>query len=386
VTDTENDSFATPQASPAGANMRSHFSRADMDRQLMEQQQIEEEHENERRRIEAEEEEYAREEHNRRTNQALDIGQQAAPLYSDDDSGLDGTTNDPYSPDSLGSPLSGNPAPFSDGDDTQDPENQLLQQQQYEQQQYEQQQYEQQQYEQQQQQQQQPEEQQQQIQYSEENLYNQGLQPPMGGSADLADLFSHIDRYQPLNIELETRLAPFLPELMPAIGQIDAFVKVPAPDGSDSQLGLTVLDEPSANQSDPTVLDLQLRVVSKTASLQPMTVRSIEKADKNPQKITSWINNIQEVHRQKPPPTVSYSSPMPDVEQLMQAWPASFEDALKHIELPSADMNLSLEEYARIVCGLLDIPVRDGKLTESLHVLFTLFSEFKNHPHFQQVV
>ena len=33
---------------------------------------------------------------------------------------------------------------------------------------------------------------------------------------------------------------------------------------------------------------------------------------------------------------------------------------------------------------MLDIPVHGEKLTESLHVLFTLFSDFKANVHFQQ--
>ena len=35
------------------------------------------------------------------------------------------------------------------------------------------------------------------------------------------------------------------------------------PDGVGDELGLRVLDEPAANQSDATVLELQLRAVSK---------------------------------------------------------------------------------------------------------------------------
>ena len=50
--------------------------------------------------------------------------------------------------------------------------------------------------------------------------------------------------------------------------------------------------------------------------------------------------------------------------------------------LPTGDMDIKVEEFARIACALLDIPVQ-GKLTESLHTLFTLFSEFKNNQHFQ---
>jgi intraflagellar transport protein 46 len=40
---------------------------------------------------------------------------------------------------------------------------------------------------------------------------------------------------------------------------------------------------------------------------------------------------VQDVHRQKPPPTVHYSKPMPEIEQLMQVWPQDFEEALKEV-------------------------------------------------------
>jgi hypothetical protein len=33
-------------------------------------------------------------------------------------------------------------------------------------------------------------------------------------------------RYQPQDIVLDTKLKPFIPELVPAIGDIDAFLKV----------------------------------------------------------------------------------------------------------------------------------------------------------------
>jgi intraflagellar transport protein 46 len=79
-----------------------------------------------------------------------------------------------------------------------------------------------------------------------------------------------------------------------------------------------VLDEPAAQQSDPTVLNLQLRSLSKQSNLQPMPVSSIEAADKNPKKISAWINSINDLHKSKPPPHVSYSKPMPDIEKLMQ--------------------------------------------------------------------
>jgi hypothetical protein len=62
-----------------------------------------------------------------------------------------------------------------------------------------------------------------------------------------------------------------------------------------------------------------------------MTIRSIDNAHKHPRKISSWISNITEVHRQKPPPTVHYSKPMPQIDTLMQEWPAEFEELLKRV-------------------------------------------------------
>lgn len=69
--------------------------------------------------------------------------------------------------------------------------------------------------------------------------------------------------------------------------------QIPRPDGKDDGLGLKVLDEPAAVQTDPTVLDLQLRAMSKKSGLDPVTVRSIEHADKNPREIERWIESIK---------------------------------------------------------------------------------------------
>jgi hypothetical protein len=54
------------------------------------------------------------------------------------------------------------------------------------------------------------------------------------------------------------------------------------------------------------------------------------------------------------------------------------------VNLPGADTDLSLDEYARVVCGVCDIPVY-GSLVQSLHVLFTLYNEFKSNAHFMNL-
>jgi intraflagellar transport protein 46 len=174
---------------------------------------------------------------------------------------------------------------------------------------------------------------------------------------------------------------PPTPSLSPPL--LPFSLQGPRPDGKGDNLGLVTLDEPASIQSDPTVLTLQLRAVSKSSGQQPMLVRSVEHAEKDPKAISGWIHSISDLHRHKPAPSVRYSKPMPDIEALMQIWPAPIEELLEANPLPDADMNMDLATYVRTVCALLDIPVYD-KLTESLHVLFTLYSDFKANVHFQQ--
>ena len=49
---------------------------------------------------------------------------------------------------------------------------------------------------------------------------------------------------------------------------------------------------------------------------------------------------------------------------------------------------MHVSDYAKIICAMSDVPVhklQNNKATiESLHVLFTLFSEFRSNQHFQQ--
>lgn len=75
---------------------------------------------------------------------------------------------------------------------------------------------------------------------------------------EITELFNFIDKYHPLDITLETVLFPFLPEYIPAIGDIDAFIKIPMPnsDGDEGVLGLEILDEPATEQSNPTGISI----------------------------------------------------------------------------------------------------------------------------------
>lgn len=215
-----------------------------------------------------------------------------------------------------------------------------------------------------------------------EGAYNPKDYAHLNVPPEVKDLFQYIERYKPHEVELDTTLKCFIPEYIPAIGEIDAFIKVPRPDGVDDELGFKVLDEPATVQSDPTVLELQLRALSKKQQYGDVVVRSIEYADKNPLAIEKWIQSIDDLHRTKPPPQVHYKKNMPDIESLMDAWPEGFETMLENLQLPSPDLDLSIAEYAKILCALLDIPTYENPI-ESLYLMFSLYMDFRNNPHFQ---
>jgi len=79
------------------------------------------------------------------------------------------------------------------------------------------------------------------------------------------------------------------------------------PDGTKEDLGIIVLDEPSLNHEDKTVLELRYVQEKNVIRAAPMTVESIESADKKPKEVTRWINSVQELHKTRPPPTVNYT-------------------------------------------------------------------------------
>ena len=116
-------------------------------------------------------------------------------------------------------------------------------------------------------------------------------------------------------------------------------------------------------------------------------VRSLEQAEQNPKQIQQWINSVNELHKTRPPPTVQYTKNMPDIETLMQEWTPEMEDAFNQVALPGPEIDLPLAEYAKMICGLLDIPVHKlgnkKSIVEALHLLFSLYAEFKENPHFR---
>jgi intraflagellar transport protein 46 len=225
-----------------------------------------------------------------------------------------------------------------------------------------------------------------------ENLYNPDVFKNLQVSKEIKDLFTHIGKYKPKKTPLLQKLRPFIPEYVPAVGDIDAFLKIPRPDGKDEQFGLgwQVLDEPSLKQTDPAILDQTLKSLGNQENSNQMNfVHSVENAEKNSKRVESWIDEITELNRSKPAQTVTFSKPMPDVESIMTAWPEKTERVLRQSQImPSAEeLDCSLEQYAKMVCTMFDVPVYEGnpsdsrkpdnQLIQSLHVLFSTYSQFK---------
>ncbi|KAL3141589.1 hypothetical protein ABBQ32_004831 [Trebouxia sp. C0010 RCD-2024] len=203
-------------------------------------------------------------------------------------------------------------------------------------------------------------------------------------SEEVQEVFQYVLQYKPEVLQLETPLKPFIPDYVPAVGDIDEFIKVARPDGKPDLLGLKVLDEPAAIQSDPAVLTMQLRQSSKQAGASQAAgiVARVENPAKNSKRITDWIKSIGNLQKARPSSNVHISNAMPDIESLMQQWPAEVEQQLHSIKLPDATLDVDLGSFVQIVCNVMDIPVY-GNPIEALHVLFTLLLEFKSNPAFK---
>eukprot|EP00758_Cryptobia_borreli_P010515 Tbor_TRINITY_DN5575_c1_g2::TRINITY_DN5575_c1_g2_i1::g.13931::m.13931/K19682/IFT46; intraflagellar transport protein 46 len=200
---------------------------------------------------------------------------------------------------------------------------------------------------------------------------------------DVVELFGLIENYQPLEMELPAKFRPFIPDYIPCVGDMDTFCKIPRPDGYPDNFGLVVVDEPSSKQSNPAVVKISLAHSSKLAP-KATFVHSLQNAHQKPEEIDRWVKDIQNIDK-KPLTTVNYSRPMPSIDQLLQEWPQEFEELLtSDIQFPPHNIDLDIAQYVRLLCAILDIPVYEN-IIESLHVMFTLYLEFRQNQHFQHV-
>lgn len=177
-------------------------------------------------------------------------------------------------------------------------------------------------------------------------------------------------------------MQPFIPDFIPAVGDIDAFLKVvpPKPFSEKSKviefidrLGFDILDEPCGNQSETALLHMKLRSVSTSNTRKPIPPPSISKSSKD---IEKWITEVQALHANQPYPMVVHNMPAPDIDALMTEWPTKMEHALNSVGFPSAQLDCSLKFYIELVCGLFDIPLPPTNNNNQVDYLFALSTLF----------
>ncbi|EDV54771.1 intraflagellar transport protein 46 homolog isoform X2 [Drosophila erecta] len=207
---------------------------------------------------------------------------------------------------------------------------------------------------------------------------------------ELKELFPYIVKYTPQTIDTPFHLQPFIPEFVPAVGDVDALLKVQAPPLLQPQrqkelndhlekLGLWLLDEPSGAQSEPSLLNMKLRSVlsgsmgrnprhASSASLIP-TARSAKDIDK-------WITEVEQVHMTQ---SMYDAQPRKDIDALLEDWPRSFGDeetknALDQTYRSCLQQSISLADYVGVLCERFGV---DGPLesqADYIHNVQTLFA------------
>lgn len=94
-------------------------------------------------------------------------------------------------------------------------------------------------------------------------------------------------------------MKPFIPDYIAAVGDVDEFLKPPRPDGQKETLGLHVLDEPAAKQSDPAILRKFVRsTMQGTAALADgddfdAAIKHDDEARN--EKIDAWIDSVEKL-------------------------------------------------------------------------------------------
>ena len=71
--------------------------------------------------------------------------------------------------------------------------------------------------------------------------YNPADYANLDVTSEIKELFKYITRYQPETKELDSKLRPFIPDYYPAVGEVDAYIKMPRPDAKEEVLGLNLL-------------------------------------------------------------------------------------------------------------------------------------------------
>ncbi|XP_037958543.1 intraflagellar transport protein 46 homolog [Teleopsis dalmanni] len=205
---------------------------------------------------------------------------------------------------------------------------------------------------------------------------------------ELKELFPYILKYTPQSIETHYLLQPFIPEYVPAVGDVDAFLKVTVPTLPQphrlqeinehlSRLGLHFLDEPSGEQSEPSLLNMKLRSMLTGSGVNPRsTSATLIPTAKSSKDIDKWIAEVEQVHMTQ---SVYDAQPRKDIELLQLDWPRNYADAAAIIQSGyqrCANSEISLDEYICLLCQHFGVEGASETQIDyilNVHTLFALY-------------
>ncbi|XP_034099561.1 uncharacterized protein LOC117564770 [Drosophila albomicans] len=209
---------------------------------------------------------------------------------------------------------------------------------------------------------------------------------------ELKEIFPYILKYTPQTIETPYHLQPFIPEFVPAVGDVDAMLKVQAPallqpqrqrelDEQLQRLGLMLLDEPSGTQSEPSLLNMKLRsVLSGSRGTKPRHggaySATMVPTARSAKDIERWIGEVEQVHMTQ---SMYDAQPRKDIDALLEHWPHSYaepatKDALDQAYHSCLQQQISLGDYVRVLCERFGVEGPLETQSDYIHNVQTLFA------------
>ncbi|XP_058826070.1 intraflagellar transport protein 46 homolog isoform X2 [Topomyia yanbarensis] len=220
----------------------------------------------------------------------------------------------------------------------------------------------------------------------EEKEFNPKFYDNIEAPNELKDIFQYITRFSPQRVNIDYKLKIFVPDFIPSVGDIDAFLKICSPPFLNEEkqkiltkhiksLGLETLDEPCGEQSDRVLLQMKMRSIFTKPLETPSAIA------KNPRDIDRWITEIQLLKANQSVQNINALKSTVNIDNLMSEWPEEVERMLDTVGFPSADLDCSLAQYIEIICNIFDIPVQQGSdqagYIQALYHLFNLYLAVK---------
>lgn len=104
--------------------------------------------------------------------------------------------------------------------------------------------------------------------------YNAADYTHLNVSTEIKDLFQYIGRYKTHEVDLDTSLRCFVPDYIPTVGDMDAFLKVPRPDNKPDELGFKA----STSKGPITTLSRFTLIAPAGAHIQGHALRGLDDA------------------------------------------------------------------------------------------------------------